>query len=117
MRKQQERKVDPKRESRPAPARTKTPSEPGARPTPTGGMSLSSDPASLLLLSGMAAAKEKHPFESVDLGSAAKVLMAAATHPVDYAKTLIQIGHEPVPPRQAKTMLGRPALALPSVFR
>ncbi len=80
-------------------------------------MSLSSDPAALLLLSGMAAAKEKHPFESVDLGSAAKVLMAAATHPVDYAKTLIQIGHEPVPPRQAKTMLGRPALALPSVFR
>jgi carrier protein len=40
-----------------------------------------------------------------------------AFHPFDYAKTLIQIGFEPLPARHTKTLLGKPALALPSVFR
>ena len=42
--------------------------------------------------------------------------MTTATHPLDLAKTLIQIGHEPIAPKHTKTWLGRPALALPSVF-
>jgi len=47
---------------------------------------------------------------------ALKVGMTTATHPLDLAKTLIQIGHEPIAPKHTKTWLGRPALALPSVF-
>ena len=42
--------------------------------------------------------------------------MTSATHPLDLAKTLIQIGHEPIAPKHTKTWLGRPALALPSGF-
>ena len=40
--------------------------------------------------------------------------MTSATHPLDLAKTLIQIGHEPIAPKHIKTWLGGPALALPS---
>lgn len=29
---------------------------------------------------------------------------------------IFQIGYEPLPPRPTKTLLGRPALALPNVF-
>merc|ERR1712051_218919 len=47
---------------------------------------------------------------------ALKVGMTSATHPLDLAKTLIQIGHEPIAPKHTKTWLGRPALSLPSVF-
>ena len=51
-------------------------------------------------------------------GALLRVGAMAALHPVDYAKTLIQIGHEPLAPAQTKTLLTqRPALALPSVFR
>jgi len=39
-----------------------------------------------------------------------------ASHPFLYAKALIQLGHEPLAARQTKTLLGRPALAYPSVF-
>lgn len=42
--------------------------------------------------------------------------MATASHPLELAKTLIQIGHEPIGARQTRTMMGKPALALPSVF-
>lgn len=38
-------------------------------------------------------------------------------HPIEYAKVLIQIGHEPVPPHATKTLFGRPALALPNVLQ
>jgi len=38
-------------------------------------------------------------------------------HPFDYAKVLIQLGHEPVAPRHTRTLLGKPALAYPSVFQ
>jgi len=41
----------------------------------------------------------------------------AASHPVEYAKTLIQLGHEPLQPWHTKTWLGKPTLALPSVFK
>lgn len=39
------------------------------------------------------------------------------SHPVDYAKVLIQIGHEPISPRQTVTLFGKPALSLPNVFQ
>lgn len=38
-------------------------------------------------------------------------------HPLDYAKILIQIGHEPIPPRPTITLFGQPALSLPNVFQ
>ncbi len=42
----------------------------------------------------------------------------ALLHPFDYAKTLMQIGHEPIAPSQTKTLFTRnPALGLPSVAR
>ena len=42
--------------------------------------------------------------------------MTSATHPMDFAKTLIQIGFEPVAPKQTRTWMGKPALSLPNVF-
>ena len=45
-----------------------------------------------------------------------KVATSTLAHPIEYAKVLIQIGHEPVDPKHTKTLLGRPALSLPSVF-
>ena len=49
-------------------------------------------------------------------GALLRVGAMAALHPVDYAKTLIQIGHEPLAPAQTKTLITqKPALALPSV--
>ena len=43
--------------------------------------------------------------------------IVTATHPIDYAKTLIQLGHEPILPVPTTTFFGRPALGLPSVFK
>ena len=39
------------------------------------------------------------------------------THPLELSKVLIQLGHEPLNPRKTKTLLGRPALIYPSVFK
>lgn len=41
---------------------------------------------------------------------------SAVSHPFQYAKVLIQLGHEPLAARSTRTLLGRPALAYPSVF-
>ncbi|KAL1117032.1 hypothetical protein AAG570_004360 [Ranatra chinensis] len=38
-------------------------------------------------------------------------------HPFDYAKVLIQIGHEPLPPYPTTTFFGRKVNALPNVFK
>lgn len=46
-----------------------------------------------------------------------KFAISAAFHPIEYSKILIQIGHEPLPPMPVKTFFGRPALALPNVFK
>jgi len=48
---------------------------------------------------------------------ALKAASTAVLHPVEYAKTLMQLGYEPLPPLPARTLLNRPALALPNVFR
>ncbi|XP_075230198.1 mitochondrial carrier homolog 2-like [Lycorma delicatula] len=45
-----------------------------------------------------------------------RLLISTSFYPIEYAKTLIQIGFEPVPPRMTTTIFGKPALGLPSVF-
>ena len=45
-----------------------------------------------------------------------RVVIAVIAHPFDLAKTLIQLGYEPLPPYPTKTLFGRPRLALPGVF-
>lgn len=42
--------------------------------------------------------------------------VTAIGYPIEYVKVLIQIGHEPLPPKPTRTLFGRPALALPGVF-
>ena len=42
--------------------------------------------------------------------------VTAATHPFDLAKTLIQIGHEPLAPKPTRSIFGTPQHSLPSVF-
>lgn len=50
-------------------------------------------------------------------GTASRLVINTIFHPIDYAKILIQIGHEPLPPRPTVTIFGRPALALPNIFQ
>lgn len=45
-----------------------------------------------------------------------RILINAITHPIEYAKVLIQIGYEPIPPKPTVTLFGRPALKLPNAF-
>ncbi|KAJ8919862.1 hypothetical protein NQ315_006391 [Exocentrus adspersus] len=47
---------------------------------------------------------------------ALRIIVNTASHPFEYAKVLIQIGHEPIPPRPAKTFFGKPAHKLPNIF-
>lgn len=42
---------------------------------------------------------------------------ACLFHPFELSKVLMQVGHEPIAPRQSKTLFGTPKLALPSVFQ
>ncbi|XP_060519582.1 mitochondrial carrier homolog 2-like [Cylas formicarius] len=46
-----------------------------------------------------------------------RIIVNSASHPFEYAKVLIQIGYEPIPPRPAKTFFGKPALKLPNIFQ
>ncbi|KAF7396039.1 hypothetical protein HZH68_010089 [Vespula germanica] len=48
---------------------------------------------------------------------AIRMFINTISHPIEYAKVLIQIGHEPIAPRQTVTLFGKPALALPNVFQ
>lgn len=48
---------------------------------------------------------------------AVRIALNTASHPIEYAKVLIQIGYEPIPARPATTLFGRPALKLPNVFQ
>jgi len=43
--------------------------------------------------------------------------VSSVLHPFEYAKILIQIGYEPVPPRLGKTFFGKPTLVLPNIFQ
>lgn len=49
--------------------------------------------------------------------TACRLVVNAVSHPIEYAKVLIQIGHEPVGPYPSRTLFGRPALALPNVYK
>ena len=42
--------------------------------------------------------------------------VTATTHPFDLAKTLIQIGQEPLAPKPTRSIFGTPQHSLPSVF-
>ena len=42
---------------------------------------------------------------------------ACVFQPFELSKVLMQVGHEPIAPRQSKTLFGTPKLALPSVFQ
>lgn len=46
-----------------------------------------------------------------------KIVVGTATHPLEYAKFLIQIGYEPLPPKPGTTFFGKPALKLPNIFQ
>ncbi|KDR14212.1 mitochondrial carrier homolog 2-like [Zootermopsis nevadensis] len=50
-------------------------------------------------------------------GIALRIFMNTVAHPMEYAKVLIQIGHEPLPPYPTTTLLGRRILALPNVLK
>ncbi|CAL4127021.1 unnamed protein product, partial [Meganyctiphanes norvegica] len=45
-----------------------------------------------------------------------RVFLNSTTHPIEYAKVLIQIGHEPLDPYKSRTIFGREAFYYPSVF-
>lgn len=45
-----------------------------------------------------------------------QLLLSTICHPIEYAKVLIQLGYEPLPPRNSTTLFGRPAMILPNVF-
>ncbi|XP_066586773.1 mitochondrial carrier homolog 2-like [Prorops nasuta] len=55
--------------------------------------------------------------ESLWSGIASRMLLNTIAHPIEYAKVLIQIGHEPIPPKPTTTLFGKPALGLPNVFK
>lgn len=42
--------------------------------------------------------------------------LITASHPLEYAKVLVQIGFEPLPPYRCKTLFGKSALCLPNGF-
>jgi len=46
-----------------------------------------------------------------------RLCISSLAHPFDYAKVLIQIGHEPFQPFPTRTLLGKPVYGLPNVFR
>ncbi|XP_022915786.1 mitochondrial carrier homolog 2-like [Onthophagus taurus] len=48
---------------------------------------------------------------------AVRIIVNTASHPLEYAKVLIQLGHEPIAPRPSTTLFGKPALKLPNVFQ
>jgi carrier protein len=48
---------------------------------------------------------------------AKEVGVAIGSHPIEYAKVLIQIGYEPIAPVQTTTCFGKPALALPGILK
>lgn len=43
--------------------------------------------------------------------------VSAAFHPFEYAKILIQLGYEPIPPVPGRSLFGRPIMCLPNIFQ
>uniref|UniRef100_A0A182J251 Mitochondrial carrier n=1 Tax=Anopheles atroparvus TaxID=41427 RepID=A0A182J251_ANOAO len=46
-----------------------------------------------------------------------RLFCTTALHPLDYAKTLIQLGYEPIAPRPGRTLFGAKRLMLPNIFQ
>ncbi|GAB0089855.1 mitochondrial carrier homolog 2 [Sergentomyia squamirostris] len=46
-----------------------------------------------------------------------KLGVQTALHPFEYAKVLIQIGYEPVPPKPIRSILGYDTMVLPNIFQ
>lgn len=46
-----------------------------------------------------------------------KFAVQSALHPFEFSKVLIQIGYEPIVPRETRTFFGKPAKGLPNVFQ
>ncbi|XP_018320984.1 mitochondrial carrier homolog 2 [Agrilus planipennis] len=57
------------------------------------------------------------PKENTWSNYALRIIVNTASHPLEYAKVLIQIGHEPIAPKSSTTLFGKPALKLPNVFQ
>ncbi|KAL5285217.1 MTCH2.2 family protein [Megaselia abdita] len=45
-----------------------------------------------------------------------RLAFSSALHPLDYSKTLIQLGYEPIPAKRGKSLLGKEVQILPNVF-
>ncbi|CAH1391729.1 unnamed protein product [Nezara viridula] len=46
-----------------------------------------------------------------------RICLSTVSHPFDYAKFLMQIGHEPMPSYPSRTVFGKPTRALPNIFK
>lgn len=46
-----------------------------------------------------------------------RICISTVSHPFEYAKFLIQIGHEPMPSYPTKSIFGKPTRALPNIFK
>lgn len=46
----------------------------------------------------------------------ARLVFSSALHPLDYSKTLIQLGHEPIAAKAGKSLLGKPIQVLPNIL-
>uniref|UniRef100_A0A182RJN2 Mitochondrial carrier n=1 Tax=Anopheles funestus TaxID=62324 RepID=A0A182RJN2_ANOFN len=46
-----------------------------------------------------------------------RLLCSTALHPLEYAKTLIQLGYEPIAPRPGRTLFGAKRMMLPNIFQ
>lgn len=45
-----------------------------------------------------------------------RATITALAYPIEYVKFLVQIGHEPLPPKPTRRLLGKPALGLPGAI-
>ena len=48
--------------------------------------------------------------------AAFKATSVVISHPIEYGKTLIQLGYEPIPPFATRTLMGKQAIGLPGIF-
>ena len=52
-----------------------------------------------------------------DYGYILPIVLNAAAHPISYIKVLIQVGHEPLPGHEGKTMFGKNVIKLPNFIQ
>ncbi|KAM7299347.1 mitochondrial carrier homolog 2 [Ixodes scapularis] len=59
---------------------------------------------------------EPTPVKNLWYAIVGRATITALAYPFEYVKVLVQIGHEPLPPKPTRRLLGKPALALPGAF-